>query len=193
MADAAEFFSRQDTALIVAVPEAEDAVGRWRASYDESASFGVPAHVTVLFPWLPRGRIDESALNALRDLLEDFEPFVAEFTRIERLPEVIWLRPSPDAAFRSLTAAVWKRWPEHPPYGGRFDDVIPHLTVADGDVTTFPEQIEDSIRPHLPIRTRVTEVQLIRFADGRWTATDRFPLGDSGGRTHPPPPRTSGR
>ena len=177
MGDASEFFARQNTALIVAVPEAEEAVARWRTEYDESASFGVPAHVTILFPWLPRRRVDDEALAGVAELMAGFEPFTVDFPRIERVPEVIWLRPSPDTGFRALTDAVWKRWPDHPPYGGRFDDVVPHLTVAEGDVSSFPDEIEDTIRPHLPIRTVVDEVELIRFARGRWEVTDRFPLG----------------
>jgi hypothetical protein len=37
-----------ESALIVAVPAAEPAVGALRAAYDPAASWGVPAHVTVL-------------------------------------------------------------------------------------------------------------------------------------------------
>lgn len=176
MGDAADFFARQDTALIITVPEAEAAVGEWRGRYDPSASFSVPAHVTVLFPWIPALQLDEATLADLRHLMAEFEPFEAEFDRIERVPEVIWLRPSPDATFRALTDAVWRHWPDHPPYEGRFDDVIPHLTIAEGEVADMPEAIENSIRPHLPIRTLVTEVELIRFGSGTWSVTDRFPL-----------------
>ena len=41
------------TALVVAVPSAEPVVARLRASYDVAAAYGVPAHVTVLYPFLP--------------------------------------------------------------------------------------------------------------------------------------------
>jgi hypothetical protein len=42
-----------ESALIVAVPEAEWAVAALRAAYDPAASWGMPAHITVLYPFLP--------------------------------------------------------------------------------------------------------------------------------------------
>ena len=41
-----------ETALIVEVSEAEEAVHEWRARHDSVAARGVPAHVTVLFPFV---------------------------------------------------------------------------------------------------------------------------------------------
>ncbi|CAM5691577.1 hypothetical protein SCHAM137S_06449 [Streptomyces chartreusis] len=45
---------------------------------------------------------------------------------------VLYLAPEPDTHFRRLTDAITERWPENPPFGGQFDDVVPHLTVAQG-------------------------------------------------------------
>ena len=56
------------TALIVAVPEAEPLVGEWRAKHDWSAQHGVPAHITLLFPFVPADEVDEQLLGELRDL-----------------------------------------------------------------------------------------------------------------------------
>ena len=39
------------SALLVAIPSAEPAVARHRDRFDSSAPRGVPAHITVLFPW----------------------------------------------------------------------------------------------------------------------------------------------
>ncbi|NIQ97618.1 MAG: 2'-5' RNA ligase family protein, partial [Desulfuromonadales bacterium] len=43
---------------------------------------------------------------------------------------VLYLGPEPDWPFRDLTVAIWKRFPDHPPYGGRHRDIVPHLSVA---------------------------------------------------------------
>ena len=44
----------------------------------------------------------------------------------------------PVEPFRALTAQLCDRWPEAPPYGGAYPEVVPHLTVAQGaDATTF--------------------------------------------------------
>lgn len=43
--------------LLITVPEAEPLVGGARAMCDASAGDGIPAHMTVLYPFLPAGRI----------------------------------------------------------------------------------------------------------------------------------------
>ena len=47
------------TGLIVEVPDAELVVAHWREQLDPHAMLGVPAHVTVLFPFAAPDRIDE--------------------------------------------------------------------------------------------------------------------------------------
>jgi hypothetical protein len=143
------------TALIVAIPGA--------AAYYRLGN-GVPAHVTVLFPFLPLEEIDEDALAAL---LGRFGGFDVVFDRLEQFEDgTHWLRPVPSAPFVDLTAAVWQRWPSHAPYEGAFDEVIPHLTVTTPDVT-------------LPIAAHVGEVLLIeeREEDGFWEPRRAFALG----------------
>ena len=56
--------TRQATqsAVIVAIPEAEAAVAALRLRLDPAAAWGVPAHVTVLYPFLPPDEIDGRAL-----------------------------------------------------------------------------------------------------------------------------------
>ncbi len=76
----------------------------------------------------------------------------------------------------TLTEALWRRWPQCPPYEGAYDEVIPHLTVAvgDGDFAAVERQIE----PLLPISAAAEEVWLIvRGEDGRWARELFFPLG----------------
>ena len=53
--------------LIVKVPHAEPAVSAWRTQL--MAALGVPANLTVLFPFVPPAGIDEATRTALRELL----------------------------------------------------------------------------------------------------------------------------
>jgi hypothetical protein len=53
------------SALIVEVPAAEPAVARHRERLDSSAPLGVPAHITVLYPFLPPGAIGPAVLGDL--------------------------------------------------------------------------------------------------------------------------------
>jgi 2'-5' RNA ligase len=155
------------TALIVAVPEAEEAVGAYRLAHDSSAALGVPAHITVLFPFVASEAVDEAAIG---EVVGQVPAFAFRLDALERFDDgVTWLRPEPSEPFRALTRAVWKRWPDHPPYEGAHDDVVPHLTVSD-------EHIEVSIE--LPIDAHADHVVLIEEDDrGYWRERARFPLG----------------
>ena len=120
-----------ESAVIVAVPEAEPVVGTLRADLDRAAGWGVPAHVTVLYPFLPPDRIDDRALTALAAAIRTVPAFDLVLPRTAWFDDsVLWLAPEPDQPFRALTAAVWARFPDYPPYGGGHADVIPHLTVG---------------------------------------------------------------
>ena len=155
------------TALIAPVPEAEPAVGSIRLAHDSSAALGVPAHITVLFPFLPAGELDD---GALRDLFARFPAFDFALDRIEQFEDGhVWLHPEPSWRFADLTAAVWQRWPERPPYEGAFDEVIPHLTLSD-----MPLQLDIA----LPIACHAHEVVLIEESevDGTWAVRSRFEL-----------------
>ncbi|HEY6960704.1 MAG TPA: 2'-5' RNA ligase family protein [Gaiellaceae bacterium] len=140
------------TALVVPVAEASP-------YYD--LGNGVPAHITVVFPFA-----EEPDEQAVRELVSRFRAFDFTLDRIEQFETgTRWLHPSPSAAFVDLTEAFVERWPEHPPYDGQFDEVIPHLTITVQDVP-------------LPITARATEVALLveDEATGRWSTRASFPL-----------------
>lgn len=52
----------QESAILVPVPQAEPVVGHLRARLDRAAGRGVPAHVTVLYPFLPPAQITGTVL-----------------------------------------------------------------------------------------------------------------------------------
>jgi 2'-5' RNA ligase len=160
------------TALIVAVPEAEPHVGALRLAHDSSAPLGVPAHITILVPFAAPDDVDERAVG---QLLGAHPAFDFELASVEHFDdEVTYLAPVPAEPFAALTRAVAARWPEHPPYEGLFETVIPHLTVGE----TMLE-----LDVPLPIACRAREVVLIEETEpgGRWRLRQRFPLGQGPG------------
>jgi 2'-5' RNA ligase len=176
-----------ETALLVTVPEAEPLVGALRRRYDAAAGAGVPAHVTVLYPFLDVSRIDAGVIGALAALLARHEPFEVEFARCGRFPDVLFLAPEPAAPFVALTEAVAGRWPEAPPYAGKFDGSDPHLTVAyDREPVPYGpgtyDTVEAELRPGLPVRARVASVSLFVCDETeRWHRRQVFPLGGDTG------------
>ena len=170
------------TALVIMVPEADPVVGDARQRYDPAAAEGAPAHLSVLYPFLPVERIDAGVLTALRELFAGHEPFEVRFPRFGRFPDLLWLAPEPDGPVRALTASVTARWPETPPYGGAFGDPAPHLTVAHRQPEDVHEAVEKECADALALlRTRVAEVQLVVFDGIRWGQHTAFRLGGDGG------------
>ncbi len=166
------------SALVVMVPEADSVVGRWRERWDPAAGEGVPAHVSVLYPFLDGGSIDDGVAGELSGLLGAHEPFEVRFAGTARWPGVLYLPPEPDGPLRALTAAAVSRWPQVPPYGGRFGaDPQPHLTVGIRQPDAVYDEAEREITARLPIRCRVSEVLLTVRERDRWAVRAAFPLG----------------
>ncbi|MEU1466306.1 2'-5' RNA ligase family protein [Streptomyces sp. NPDC005727] len=174
--DSSEFQAGQ-SGLIVKVPEAEPAVQAWRDRLDPSARAGVPAHVTVLFPFLDESRIDSDTCAAISEVIGRQEAFEARFEHCGRFPGVLYLAPEPDASFRRLTEAVADRRPEAPPFGGQFIDVVPHLTIAQGQGDAVLEEAEADLHGRLPVIARVSSVDLMVHDGSRWQQRASFALG----------------
>lgn len=163
------------TALIITVPEAEALVGDWRERYD-NASLGIPAHVTLLFPFVPSEKTDDTLLADLRELFGAQPAFSFSLSRVARFPEVAWLAPEPATPFRRLTELIYARYPDYPPYEGVHDEIIPHLTVGVGDAA-LQDEIEATLTPQLPIHAEARHVTLLVEDDvGQWRVLHEFVL-----------------
>lgn len=175
--------ARGDSALVVAIPEADALVGDLRLEHDPAAAFGVPAHVTILFPFVPAARIDEPVRAQLRGLFAKAAPFAYRFERFARFEETtVYLAPTWPGPFRALTELVCDRWPEHPPYGGAFDEVIPHLTVGDhlaaGTAGVIERETGSRLASAGPVTGHAREVVLLLAdAEGRFARDSVYPLG----------------
>jgi 2'-5' RNA ligase len=120
------------TALLVEIPAAEPVVGLHRASLDPSAALGVAAHVTVLFPFVPVSKLGTAELDRLGAMFADVPAFEVRLDHTQWFgTSVLWAGPQDPGPFRDLTARVFAAFPDYPPYGGQFEDVVPHLTIAD--------------------------------------------------------------
>ncbi|MDQ0379950.1 2'-5' RNA ligase family protein [Amycolatopsis thermophila] len=161
------------SAIIVPVPETDHLVTRHRRT--------VPAHVTVLYPFVPPRQIDAGTVADLEAALIGIEAFDCAFSQVGWFgQEVVWLAPEPDDHFRALTRAVCERFPAHQPYGGEHPDTVPHLTVADhrtGDARARRRAAAD-LAAALPIRARIDCVRLVAGDDEHvpWRTVAEFEL-----------------
>lgn len=175
-----------DTALVFLVPETEPVVRSWRVAHDPSAAEGMPAHVTVLYPFIAEDVLDEHTLNEVATLCGEWRPIAADFVEFGRFPSVLWLKPESTPCLELITQ-VRDRWPECLPYGRSDLEVIPHLTITDGADEHTVAQARADIAQHLPMRTVISAISLMAFDGDRWSCRHDFPLGGelaAGDRTH---------
>ncbi|WP_328473949.1 2'-5' RNA ligase family protein [Actinoplanes sp. NBC_00393] len=167
------------SALAVLVPEAEPAVAELRQRLDRSAPRGVPAHVTVLFPFLPPNELTAQVQAGIRHVVAGVPRFFLTLDRVCWFGErVVWLSPSPDEPFRELTHRLAGRFPRAQPYGGQFTDVVPHLTIGHDHPLPVLTAAAAEVEKRLPIHAWVSTVHLlVSRPDSSWTTLTDFPLG----------------
>lgn len=163
---------------MVVVAEAEATVAHLRLQFDPVARLGVPAHVTVLFPFIPASEIRDEVMGRLAALFRTVPAFTHNFVRTAWFgDEVLWLASDAAQAFRSLTQLVWTAFPAYPPFEGQFDDVVPHLTIADHGPPGEMQAAERTVARHLPISANTRAVTLmVEQPSGRWAVAEAFAL-----------------
>ena len=154
----------------------------FRDRYDPSGVAGVPAHITLLAPFKPPNELDERVLHDLRRCFERFEPVQFALSSIGRFPGELYLTPDPDEPFRQMTLAIWDRFPEAPPYGGKWASITPHLSVAaqisdDQQLDRIAGDFEQASQGILPIQAIVGSALLVENSSGDWLVRETFRLG----------------
>ena len=160
------------TAIVVPVAAAEAALGRWRRAYTGDGAEGMPAHVTLIYPFADESVLDDTMIADLGGVLAAFAPFEARFGAFGRFdadPPVLHLEPARPQPFVDLITAIAGRFPDHPPFGGRHATVIPHLTVAQTRDATVMAAAEADVARHLPLHARIDAVHVMAHrAAGGW-------------------------
>ena len=170
------------TALFVEVP-VDARVDEFRQRHlAATVARGLPAHVTVLFPFAAATGIDARLLADAAEHFGSISAFSAELTRVERFDAHVWLAPEPRDRFTALLTETYARFSELPPYGDAFAEAVPHLTIAEvrpwESVEPLVQQAEHELGAGLPFRFEVDRVALFEeLADGTWRQADSFGLG----------------
>jgi 2'-5' RNA ligase len=157
------------TAVVVPIFEADAAVGRWRRAHTRDGAEGMPAHITLIYPFVDEAHLDDAAVGALREVLAAFAPFdtrLTTFGRFDADRPVLYVEPEPAGAYLDLMAAIAARFPDHPPFGGVHERVIPHLTVVETPDARVIASAEDEVARHLPICARVDVVNVMAHRAG---------------------------
>lgn len=155
------------TGFIVCVPEAESRVGTLRERFDPSAMLGVPAHITVLFPFMSPEAMTASVVQRIEGVVRKAHAFAFSLAGVARFPTTAYLEPEPSAPFVALTESLVHEFPQFRPFDGEFPTAIPHLTVAHGnteEAEAAEAELVSALALHGPIRSVCSSLVLIEMA-----------------------------
>ncbi|MEB3368890.1 2'-5' RNA ligase family protein [Saccharopolyspora mangrovi] len=164
------------TGVVVPVPGAQPLLDAVAERCPDTVRTGVPAHLSLLYPFVPAAELDQQADSALTGVFARASPLSVTFAGIVRSGGFLALRPEPADGVAALASAVRSRWPEVVPYGGRYD-ADPHLTVAMRTTEQRAGAIERELLPNwVPLSAELREAWLVEF-DGQWRVRSRSPFG----------------
>jgi 2'-5' RNA ligase len=166
-----------ESAIIVPV-QVPVAVGRLRDRMDPSAAQGVPAHVTLIYPFMTVDGLTDEVHRQVERIAASEPAFPFALTSVGRWPNVVYLAPEPAEPFRRLTLALAAAFPDYPPYEGVHEVIVPHLTIAQDVPDDYYAAAEHALPAMLPIRDVAREAWLIgHTAEQPWHTLWRLPFG----------------
>ncbi|MET9279073.1 2'-5' RNA ligase family protein [Streptomyces anthocyanicus] len=170
------------TAVLALLPDAEPLL-RAAAAVDGSAVRpGLPAHATLLYPWLPADEVGKPELRRLRAALP-VGPVPVRLATVERTGGFVGV---PVPGLDQVADAVRTAFPAQVPYGGRFGPRPQvHVTVA---LDAAPQAAADIARrtaAALPIATAVNTLHVVTLARAGWRGLAELPLSRQHGEPQP--------
>jgi 2'-5' RNA ligase len=173
---------RAGSVLLLALPELEGIVGGYRQRYTADGPV-VPPHITLLYPFFAPDEITPGLLRRVANVIASVPAFAFSLARLASFPQgVLYLAPEPAPPLVGLITQLRRTFPEITPYWDEYDEVTPHLTVADlalTDRADLTQEIEVALVRRLPIQCQAREavlLQRLRPKPAPWDERGRFPL-----------------
>jgi hypothetical protein len=161
------------TTVVAPVPFAEPTIAALRAAHDWSARRGVPAHITLLGPFLAPSDVTFETLVLLRRVFAARQPLAVALSELRVLGSSACLIPEPIEPLRALSDALCATWRGLTPKSDQY-----HVTVARNCDGALFDQVAAELRPALPLRGYLTEAALVERHVNRSVRTKaRFSLG----------------
>jgi 2'-5' RNA ligase len=171
-----------ETAVVLVLSQFSPELTALHAEYYPAAvAQGIPLHITLLAPFVPRPALTNSVIATLRTFFAERAPLSFELARIDAFPDALYAAPEPAAELIDLIDELALAFPETPPYGGVFAQPIPHATLSVPIGGSEGEHIAGKLRgaavPLLPVTCEVTYASLLVEQEAeRWSEAERFPL-----------------
>jgi 2'-5' RNA ligase len=155
------------------------ALERLRRRSVGDAIVGVPAHLTMLYPFLDPARLGRAVRRTLAEIAAALQPFDYRLTGAATWPDTVYVAVDPVAPFVELQRRLAAAFPEFPIYGTDPGfEFVPHVTIAEGPPVNDPATLADPAWRSLPRPGRAASIEVIaRSADAPWRTIWRLPLG----------------
>ncbi|MFF5126689.1 2'-5' RNA ligase family protein [Streptomyces syringium] len=164
------------TAVVIVLPDAAPLLdAAWRID-PALVRRGVPAHVSLLYPFVPEPALTGQDEEGVRSLAASFP---AADLALEEVVTASGFVAVTVPGLQPVVDAFRARWPGLRPYRGRFG-VRPaaHVTVAMGaDDPAAAADVRAAVGSLLPLRTRAAAVQLVVLTKEGWQSRFTAPLG----------------
>jgi 2'-5' RNA ligase len=136
----------------------------------------VPAHITLIVPWLPPVEIRPEDLDELAAVVQTRHAFDFSLARVRWFGRrVLWLAPDPVEPFLELVYLLAEHFGT-PPYEDEFDEVVPHLTVGHASDGAELGAVADLLAPKLPISCRADQVWVMEGDGQTWSVREKMSL-----------------
>lgn len=170
--------SKPDASAVVVRVHLPPAIEALRRAAVKDASRGLPAHVTLLSPFVRAGQLDAALRRRLAAILVRHLAFDYHLLGPKMSSDTLYAGVDSERPFLELHRDLATEFPEHPIYEGKGGELVPHVTVASGRSAIKDRRlIEDRAWHALPTRRRAYAVDLIAPGrDARWATVWRFRL-----------------
>lgn len=166
------------SAFVIPVPALDGILAEVAARWPARVRAGVPAHLTLLYPFAPAGELTAETIDPAERLFSSSSgPLTASFNRVEIRPGIVLLPPEPAEPLLQLSRRFYQTWPQYPPYGGSYGEApAPHVTVALGASSGEATAIEEITAQRLPLSVDLDSAALVVLSDSGWSVRRQFVL-----------------
>jgi 2'-5' RNA ligase len=172
-----------DRSAVIVRAALPPALERLRRRSVGDASVGVPAHLTLLYPFVAPARLGPAVRRSLAAIAAATDPFDYSLAGAATWPDTIYVAVEPAEPFAALQRRLGAAFPDFPIYGMESGFVfVPHVTVGEGAAVHDPAALADPGWRALPRPGRAAAIEVIaRPTDAPWRTIWRLPLGRMGG------------
>lgn len=164
------------TGVVIPVPAADALLASVATQFPGVVREGVPAHLSVQYPFLAADELDQRVTETLSELFAPQRPIRVTFAECGRRGGFVYVRPDSTEELTQLSGALRQRWPQVLRCADSDDDVGPHVTIAMHASEDVARTVEQQVIAALPISAELGEAWLVAF-EGRWVLRHRYQFG----------------